>query len=394
MRRTEILQGVRMMKFRDVFGRCEEGNLSQLEAAELLGVSERTFRRWCRRYEDEGEAGLVDRRLGKPSSKGVPAAEAEAIERLYRERYAGFTAKHFHEHAVKNHGLRWGYTWTKSYLQERGYLKKAPRRGAHRRKRLRKPLPGMMLHQDGSRHCWLADLDQALDLIVTLDDATGTIYSALLVEEEGTFSSLRGLAEVFAAQGLPLSLYTDRGSHYFFTPKAGEKVAKRDTTQVGRALAQLGIEHIAAYSPQARGRSERVFRTLQDRLPKELALAGIADMAAANRFIAERFLPDYNARFAIAAAEPGSAFVAVPMAQWCDVLCVQEDRIVRNDNTVAYQGLQLQLPRNRMRAHFVKAKVRVHHYPDGTHAVFHGPQCLARYHTDGRLIEETIKWAA
>jgi transposase len=394
MRRTEILQGVRMMKFRDVFGRCEDGNLSQLEAAELLGVNERTFRRWCRRYEEEGEAGLLDRRLGKPSPKGVPVAEAAAIERLYRERYLGFTAKHFHEHAVKNHGLRWGYTWTRTYLQERGYLKKAPRRGAHRRKRLRKPLPGMMLHQDGSRHRWLADLDQALDLIVTLDDATGTIYSAFLVEEEGTFSSLRGLAEVFAAQGVPLSLYTDRGSHYFFTPKAGEKLAKRDTTQVGRALAQLGIEHIAAYSPQARGRSERVFRTLQDRLPKELGLAGIADIAAANRFIAERFLPDYNARFAIAPAEPGSAFVAVPMAQWCDVLCVQEDRIVRNDNTVAYQGLQLQLPRNRMRAHFVKAKVRVHHYPDGTHAVFHGPQCLARYHVDGRLIEETIKWAA
>ena len=394
MRRTEVLQGVRMMKFRDVFGRFEESSLSKLEAAELLGVNERTFRRWCRRYEDEGEAGLFDRRLGKPSPKRVPAAEAEDIETLYRERYLGFTAKHFHEHAVRNHGLRWGYTWTKTYLQERGHLKKAPRRGAHRRKRVRKPLPGMMLHQDGSRHCWLPGLAGALDLIVTLDDATGTIYSAFLVEEEGTFSSLQGLCEVFAAHGLPLSLYTDRGSHYFFTPEAGGKVDKRTVTQVGRALAQLGIEHIAAYSPQARGRSERVFRTLQDRLPKELDLAGIADVAAANRFIAESFLPDYNCRFAVAAAEPGTAFVAVPAAQWHDVLCVQEERVVGNDNTVAFQGLRLQLPRSRMRAHFVKARVRVHHYPDGTHAVFHGPQCLARYHADARLIEETIKWAA
>jgi len=394
MKRTEVLQGVRMMKFRDVFGRCEQGRLSKLEAAELLGIDERTLRRWCRRYEEEGEAGLLDRRLGKRSPKRVADEEAEDVERLYRERYAGFTAKHFHEHAVKNHGLRWGYTWTKTYLQDRGYLKKAPRRGAHRRKRERKPLPGMMLHQDGSPHRWVSELDQSLDLIVTLDDATGAIYSAFLVDEEGTFSSFRALSEVFGAHGLPLSLYTDRGSHYFVTPKAGEKVDKRALTQVGRALAQLGIEHIPAYSPQARGRSERVFRTLQDRLPKELALAGIADVAAANRFLVEIFLPDYNRRFAVASTEPGAAFVAVPRAQWQDLLCVQEDRIVGNDNTVAFNRLRLQIPQSRLRAHFVKAKVRVHHYPDGTYAIFHGPRCLARYQTDGRPIDETVKWAA
>ena len=313
---------------------------------------------------------------------------------LYRERYQGFTAKHFHEHAVAKHGLGWSYTWTKTYLQNRGYLKRAPRRGAHRRKRLRKPLVGMMLHQDGSRHCWIPNFESALDLIMTLDDATGEIYSAFLVEEEGTFSTFRGLADVFAKHGLPLSFYTDRGSHYFHTPKAGEKVDTRALTQVGRALAQLGIEHIAAYSPQARGRCERIFRTLQDRLPKELALAGIVDLVEANRFIAEVFLPDYNARFAIAAAEPGSAFVPVARAQWQDVLCVQEDRIVGNDNTVAFQGLRLQIPRSRIRAHFVKAKVRVHQYCDGTHAVFHGPRCLARYRANGELIEESVKWAA
>jgi transposase len=383
-----------MMKFRDVFGRCEEGRLSQLEAAELLGIGERTFRRWCRRYEEDGEAGLLDRRLGKPSPKRVPAAQAAEVERLYRERYAGFTAKHFHEHLVKSHGFRWGYTWTKTYLQDRGHLKKAPRRGAHRRKRVRKPLPGMMLHQDGSPYRWIAQLERSFDLIATLDDATGEIYSAFLVEEEGTFSSLRGLAEVFAAHGLPCSLYSDRGSHYFVTPKAGEKVDKRTLTQVGRALAQLGIEHIPAYSPQARGRSERVFRTLQDRLPKELALAGIADLDAANRFIAERFLPDYNRRFAVAAAEPGSAFVPIAPAQWQEVLCIQEERTVGNDNTVAYRGLRLQIPKTRLRAHFVKAKVRVHHYPDGSFAIFHGPQCLARFRADASLIEETVKWAA
>ena len=189
MRRTEVLQGVRMMKFRDVFGRFEKGGLSQLEAAELLGVDERTFRRWSRRYEEDGETGLLDRRLGKPSPNRVPAAEAAEVERLYRDRYAGFTAKHFHEQLVQHHGFRWGYSWTKTYLQSRDCLKKAPRRGAHRRKRVRKPLPGMMLHQDGSSHRWIAALDRSFDLIVTLDDATGTIYSGFLVEQEGTFSS-------------------------------------------------------------------------------------------------------------------------------------------------------------------------------------------------------------
>ena len=236
----------------------------------------------------------------------------------------------------------------------------------------------MMLHQDGSRHCWIPNFERALDLIITLDDATNEIYSGFLVEEEGTFSTFRGLADVFAEHGLPLSLYTDRGSHYFYTPNAGEKVDPRALTQVGRALAQLGIEHIAAYSPQARGRCERMFRTLQDRLPKELALAGIIDVEMANRFIAEVFLPAYNARFAIAASEPGSAFVPVARTQWENVLCVQEERIVGNDNTVAFQGLRLQIPPSRLRPHFVKAKVRVHQYCDGTHAIFHGPRCLAR----------------
>ena len=394
MRRTEVLNGVRMLKFRDVFGRCQERRLSKLEAAELLGINERTFRRWCRRYEEEGEAGLLDRRIGKPSPKRVPAADAAEVGRLYRERYEGFTAKHFHEHLVQSHSFRWGYSWTKTYLQNRGYIEKAPRRGAHRRKRARKPLPGMMLHQDGSRHRWIPASDYALDLIITLDDATNELYSAFLVEEEGTFSSFRGLADVFAIHGLPLSLYTDRGSHYFFTPSAGGKVDPHAVTQVGRALAQLGIEHIAAYSPEARGRCERIFRTLQDRLPKELALAGIVEVQAANRFIADIFLPAYNARFAIAATEPGSTFVPVGLAQWQDVLCVQEERVVANDNTVAFQGLRLQIPPSRLRPHFVKAKVRVHQYCDGTQAIFHGPQCLARYDATGHVIAETVKWAA
>ncbi len=215
------------------------------------------------------------------SGKRVPVDRCEEVERLYRPRYHGFTARHFHEHLVREHRFAWSYSWTKAFLQSRNLLMKAPRHGAHRRKRPRRPLPGMMLHQDASRHAWLPQAPP-LDLVVTMDDATNEIYSALLVEEEGTASTFRALLEVFTRHGLPLSLYTDRGSHYFHTAEAGGAVERGQPTQVARALSHLGIAHIAAYSPQARGRSERLFHTLQDRLPKELALAGIRTMDAAN----------------------------------------------------------------------------------------------------------------
>jgi len=303
MRRTEALQGVRVAMFLNVRSRWESAELNEDEAAELLGVSTRTFRRWRNRCDEHGEAGLLDQRLGKASGKRVPTDRAEEVEALYRERYQGFTVKHFHEHLVKDHGFGWGYTWTKLHLQWKGLVAKAPRKGAHRRKRERRPLPGMMLHQDGSRHVWLEG-QEALDLIVTLDDATGAIYSAFLTEEEGTASTFRALKEVFSEHGLPMSLYTDRGAHYFRTTKAGE-IDRGCLTQVGRALKQLGVEHIGAYSPQARGRSERAFQTLQDRLVKELKLAGIVSIEAANAFIREVYLPAHNQRFAVEARSAG-----------------------------------------------------------------------------------------
>jgi hypothetical protein len=243
----------------------------------------------------------------------------------------------------------------------------------------------MLLFQDGSTHAWLAGRPP-LDLIVTMDDAHNEVYSAFLVEEEGTVSSFLGLAEVIGRHGLFCALYTDRGSHYFVTPKAGGEVAKVPLTQVGRGLAQLGIEHIPAYSPEARGRMERLFGTLQKRLPQELRLAGITTIAAANRFLAAHFVPAHNARFAVKAAEAGSAFV--PFAgELAEILCVQVERVVGNDNCVRYQGLSLQIPAQRHRHHFVKVKVRVHAYADGRLAVFHGPRRLARYTADGHLIE-------
>src|SRR3954449_10109997 len=389
MRRTEARQGVRMMKFLSILSRYEASEFSQLEAAELLGVGERTFRRWRQRYEDNGEAGLLDRRLGKISAKRVPRDREAEVEALYRGRYSGFTAKHFHEHLVRDHQFSWGYTWTKTFLHSRGLLEPAPRRGAHRRKRPRRPLPGMMLHQDGSRHAWLGG-QPALDLIVTMDDATSAIYSAFLVAEEGTASTFRGLEEVFGRHGLPLSLYTDRGSHYFHTPEGGGKVDRANLTQVGRALDHLGVEHIAAYSPQARGRSERVFHTLQDRLTKELALAGITTVDAANLFLRDVYLPAHNARFAIKPEQHGSAFVAIAGIDLGEILCVQEERQVGNDNCVSFNRLKLQIPASPLRAHFVKARVKVRQYHDGTYAIFHGPRCLGRYDRRGTTIDVSI----
>ena len=382
MRRTAALQGVRMLKFMDVFGRWEASALSQLEAAELLGMGERSFRRWCRRYEEEGEAGLLDRRIGKASGKRVPVDRCEEVEALYRTRYRGFTARHFHEHLVRDHRFAWSYSWTKAFLQSRNLLAKAPRRGAHRRKRPRRPLPGMMLHQDASRHGWLARAPP-LDLVVTMDDATSEVYSALLVEEESTASTFRALLEVFGHHGLPLSLYTDRGSHYFHTAEAGGKVDRGQPTQVNRALSHLGVEHIAAYSPQARGRSERLFQTLQDRLPKELALADITTLDAANAWLRDTYIPAHNARFAVKAEQAGSAFVAVPGLDLTEVLCVQEERVVGNDNCVAFLNRRLQIPESPLRAHFVRATVKVHQYPDGGLAIFHGRLCLGRYDSNG-----------
>jgi hypothetical protein len=385
MNRATWLQGRRMQKFRDVLSRWERRELSMMEAGELLGMSERQFRRYRERFEEEGEAGLVDRRLGKPSPQRIGAAEVDRMLELYRTVYRGWNVKHFHEHGVRDHKFAWGYTWTKTQLHTAGLVERAKRRGAHRRKRERKPCEGMMLHQDGSRHDWLAG-QAPLDLIATMDDATSTVYSAFLVEEEGTASTFRGLLEVFTEHGLPCSLYTDRGRHYFCTDKAGEAVNKDHLTQVGRALERLGIEHIPAYSPEARGRSERMFGTLQDRLVKELRHAGIHDIESANRWIREVYLPRHNARFARPAALPEKAFVAVDPELLRETLCSEEERVVSRDNTVSYEGLKLQLPESRVRAHYVKARVKVREYPDGSLAVFHGPRCLCRYDQEGRQI--------
>lgn len=388
MRRASALWEVFVLRFEEALERYRKRRLTADEAGELLGMSGRHFRRLTLRYDEEGAEGLRDRRLGRVSPRRAPAAELTRMQILYQERYRDFTVKHFHEQLQKRHNYRLGYTVTRLSLQGAGLVARHKRRGGtHRKKRARRPLPGMLLFQDGSTHRWIGALEHDLDLIVTLDDATGAIYSALLVEEEGTMSSFLGLAETIAAHGLFRAFYTDRGSHYFFTPKAGGKVDKSKPTQVGRALAQLGITHIPSYSPEARGRMERVFGTLQSRLAPELRLAEIATAEAANRYLKEQFVPDYNARFAVPATEEGTAFIPYAGRPLDDILCIQESRQVGRDNCVNWNGISLQIPPQRHRHHYVKATVRVHQYPDGQLAIFDGPSCLARFDATGKPID-------
>lgn len=380
MKRTEWLQETRKMRFEEAYQGWQSGRLTQEEAARLLGVCDRTFRRHIDRYEEDGLEGLIDKRLNQVSHRRAPVDEVMRLVDSYCSRHQGWNAKHFYAWYQRDGGWR-SYTWVKNRLQEAKLVPKATKRGAHRKRRERSPLPGMLVHQDGSTHEWVPG--QQWDLIVTMDDATNEHYSMVFVEEEGTQSSFRGVRDAIEARGLFCAFYSDRGSHYWITPEAGGKVDKVNLTQFGRAMKQLGINMIAAYSPEARGRSERAFATHQGRLPKELALAGITTMEAANRYLKDTYLPAFNAEFAVPPREEGSAFVPLLGIRLDDILCEQFERTVGKDNCVRFEGLVLQIPSDRHRCHYVKAKVRVHRYPDGTLAVFHGPRRLAEYDANG-----------
>lgn len=376
MRRTELLQEIRKMRFEEVLSGWTEKRLTQEEAARILGVCSRSFRRYIERYESYGKEGLQDRRLSQASHRRAPVDEVMSLVSRYEQRYQGWSVKHFYSWYRREGGKR-SYGWVKNTLQARGAVSKAPRKGAHRKRRPRAPVEGMMLHQDASTHEWVAG--KKWDLVITMDDANSRHYSMFFMEEEGTASSFQGVRDVIAAKGLFCSLYTDRASHYWFTPKTGGKPSTTQLTQFGRAMQQLGIEMIAAYSPQARGRSERAFGTHQQRLPRELALHGITTMEAANRYLTEVYMPAFNSEFMQPTVEDGSAFVKWAGINLNDILCEQHERTVRADNCVLFDGKVLQIPPNRYRCHYVRAKVRVHRYIDGSLAIFHGPRKLTDY---------------
>ncbi len=392
MKATELLQEIRKMRFKQAYEGWHAGELTQTEAARLLGMCERSFRRYLARYEEFDLQGLIDKRIEQVSHRRAPVDEVMNLVSLYSTRYEGWNVRHFHGWYRREHEGSRSYTWVKNGLQAAGVVAKAPQRGAHRKRRERAAMAGMMIHQDGSTHEWAPD--NFWDLIVTMDDATGEHYSMFFVEQEGTASSFRGVRETIEGHGLFASLYTDRGSHYWLTPEAGGKVDKRQPTQFGRAMGQLGIQMIAAYSPQARGRSERAFGTHQERLPRELAKAGITDMAEANRYLEEHYRPAHNQEFAVPASEAASAFVEFIGANLGDILCEHFERTVGNDNCVRFDAMSLQIPADRHRAHYVKAKVNVHRQGDDTLAIFHGPRCLARYDKAGKEVKPYLKRVA
>lgn len=375
----------RTMKVQEVLLRAMSGTLSWMQAAEILGWSERTVRRWRLRYQRDGYDGLWDRRRRRPSPRRAPAAEVERVLRLYRERYAGFNARHFHDVAGREHGVTLSYTFVKQALQGAGLLPKHRARGRHRRRREPRACFGELLHLDGSPHAWLALAPaERHTLLAVIDDATKQVLYAALVASESTVTVMTALRHVLETHGLPMALYTDRAHWAFHTPTAGAAVDHAKLTQVGRALHQLGIEHIPAYSPQARGRGERLNRTLQDRLVNELRVAGIRTVPAANRYVRERFLPPYNARFARPPADPESAFV--PLGRRPDleqILCHQEERTVAQDNTVTLDGLRLQIMKQRGRRTCAGLRVLVRRHLDGRHSVWWGTRCFGCYDARG-----------
>ena len=383
--RARYVQENRKMRFQEAYEGWSEGRLTQAEAAQILGQCERSFRRHIERYESDGLQGLLDKRLSQVSKRRAGAGEVEQAVQLYKSGFAGWNVAHFHsKYKAQFAGTR-SYSWLKSVLQGAGVTKANPRRGKHRTKRERMPLAGMMVHQDASTHRWVPD--SVWDLVVTMDDATGEHTSMFFCDQEGTASSFHGLGQTIARYGLFASLYSDRGSHYFTTPQAGGKVDKVNLTQVGRALKQLGIDHIAAYSPEARGRSERAFQTHQGRLPQELARAGITDMQDANQYLEQVYRIEHNREFAVASTLQGTAYVAFISGSVPDILCEQHDRRVDNDNCVSFEGLTLQIPADEFRYHYVRTKVRVHRYVDSTLALFHGPRKLADFDATGTPIK-------
>ena len=386
MKKATVIEEVLKMRFEDIYGRFEKKRLTTQEASELLGISVSSFYRKRERFEKEGFEGVYDLRLGKASPHRAADAEVKRITKIYADKYRGFSVKHFHEFACREHGLKYGYTWTKTRLEKAGLVRKSKRGGDHRLRRERRPMTGMMLHQDASTHDWIPGLGYNVDLIVTMDDADSQITSAFFVGQEGTESSLQGIRETIERYGLFCSFYTDRGSHYWYTPEAGGKVDKTNLTQVGRALKELRIQHIAAYSPQARGRSERMFGTLQNRIPQELALRGITSMEEANQYLREVYLPRHNEQFTVKPTDEESAYIKWTGENLNEVLCHKEERIVQNDNTVRYQGKSLQIPQDKLRYHYVRTEVEVRQYLDGTIGVFFGNRNIGRFDVEGNLL--------
>ena len=376
----------RAMKIREVITRAMSGKINWLEAAEIIGITDRSMRRWRKRLSVQGYEGLFDRRSRRPSAKRIDMATVETMLKLYREKYFDLNVKHFVEKLHAHHEIQLSYTWVKTALQNAGLVTRYSKRGPHRKKRPRRPLTGMMLHVDGSRHRWIPGLDQYQDLIVIFDDATSEVYDVKLVEEESTVTVMGALKRVVEGRGLFCSLYSDRGSHMAWTPKAGELVDRQHPTQIARALKQLGIDLILAYSPQARGRCERIFGTWQGRLPQELRLRNITTVEAANEFLRKEWITLHDASFSVEAAQTGTAFLPYTGTELEKIFSQQHERVVDNDNTVRYENRCLQIPQQTFRFSLARCRVLVCEHLDQTLTVHYGNHVLGRYDAAGQSL--------
>jgi transposase len=376
----------RAMKVQEIVMRAMSKQITWWQAAEILGVSTRTMRRMRRGWKEVGYDGLFDRRRKQPSPKRVPVKELEHVLALYRDRYSDFNVRHFHEKLSEEHGIHYSYTWVKNALQASGLVATRRQRGPHRRRRPRRPIPGMLLHIDGSQHRWFQD-ERQFDLIVILDDATSEIYYAHLVDQESTRTVMAGIRHVVETFGWFSSLYSDRASHFFRTPKAGEPVDTRQFTEVGRALKAVGIEPIPAYSPQARGRSERNFGTWQGRLPQELRIRNIRTLDEANHFLHSHYIAEFNRKFGVPAAQPGTAFVPVQHLDLDRIFSVQHERLVAKDNTIQFANHVLQIPSTRFRATLAGCRVMVYEHLNATLSIGYGPHTVARFNAERRPME-------
>jgi transposase len=378
----------RAMKGQQVLMQALSGAISWLQAADILGLEPRSVRRWRARFEAGGPVALYDRRHQRPSRRQAPALEVQRILRLYREQFAGWNVRHFYRFARRDHAVTLSYSFVKLALQEAGLVRRARARGRHRRRREPRACFGELLHLDGSPHAWLRRCpEERPTLISVLDDATNRLLYAQLWPRESTAAVVTALHAVCTSWGLPIALYTDRAGWAFYTPKAGGPIDRQHPTQVGRALAHLGIEHIGAYSPQARGRGERLNRTVQGRLVNELDRAGITTLAAANAYLTTRFIADYNDEFAHPPADPTRAFVPLRGVDLDGILCESTERTVGPDNVVTLDAVALQIAKQPGRRTCAGLRVTVRRDVHGVVSVWHGPRCFGRYDGQGSPLE-------
>lgn len=359
----------------------EKVTVAQL--AQCLGLSERQVFRLKARYRKRGALGLAHGNRGRKSSRKMPQKIEERIVNLAQGKYQGFNDHHLTEKLCEVEGIRVSRPKVQRLLRAMGIIAvRKKRRPKHRTRRERKPQEGLLLQTDGSNHDWLEGRGPRFTLLGLIDDATNLVPAGLFDEEETTLGYFQIFYDTFSKKGLPTSIYADR--HKIFQtdrePTLEEQLQnKKPETQIGRALRELGITLIPAYSSQAKGRIERCWGTFQDRLVSELRLEKTINKEEANAVV-KKFIPQYNRRFTKKPANTNPAWRPVPKdVDLMQILCVKEQRVVANDNTVSYHGVTLQIPKSNIRPSFAKTKVEVHYLINGQIHIYYKNQPIANF---------------